>query len=524
MRVERIPYQQTNFFSKFILDYLSGDESLTHFYHRAPKLSSFKAQILEKQKQPVNRKVLVEELSQQYSLINTTDSVTRNIQSLLQENTFTVATGHQLCLFTGPLYFIYKIITTINLSEQLKSEYPEYNFVPIYWMASEDHDFDEVNHVHLFGKTQQWNQDQKGAVGAISTESMQSLFDQLKPILGDSLNAKDLYRLLSDSYLENKDLASATRHLVNSLFSKYGLVVLDADSPNLKKEAIPLIKRDVLEQSNYPLIQNTNQGLGEVQAYVRPINFFYLQKGSRNRIEQQGTDFIVCNSDLKFSKEAMLSEIENHPERFSPNVLLRPLFKELILPNLAMIGGGAEVNYWMQLKSTFSFNKIVYPILMLRNSVLIANDTISKKVNALGFDISDFFYDDVELHKRYVSRTSDVDININSELVKLDDLFSSLLSKTIDDGVKSSILAEKQKQVNALKKIEHKLLKLEKQKHQNALSQISVIKTKLFPKNELQERHDNFIPFYLKYGVEFFDLLKKELNPLGQKFTLFSDQ
>ena len=523
MRVEKIPYDQTNFFSKFILDYLSGAESLTPFYNRAPKLSSFKAQILEKQKQPVNRKVLVEELSQQYSLINTTDSVTRNIQSLLQENTFTVATGHQLCLFTGPLYFIYKIITTINLSEQLKSEYPEYNFVPIYWMASEDHDFDEVNHVHLFGKTLQWNQDQKGAVGAISTESMQSIFDQLKPILGDSLNAKDLYRLLSDSYLENKDLASATRHLVNSLFSKYGLVVLDADSPNLKKEAIPLIKRDVLEKSNYPLIQNTNQGLGEVQAYVRPINFFYLQKGSRNRIEQQGTDFIVCNSDLKFSKEALLSEIENHPERFSPNVLLRPLFKELLLPNLAMIGGGAEVNYWMQLKSTFSFNKIVYPILMLRNSVLIANDTISKKVNLLGFDICDFFYDDVELHKRYMSRTSDVEININSELVKLDDLFSSLLSKTIDEGVKSSILAEKQKQVNALKKIEHKLLKLEKQKHQNALSQISVIKTKLFPNNVLQERHENFIPFYLKYGVEFFDLLKKELKLFERKFILFSD-
>ena len=184
-----------------------------------------------------------------------------------------------MCLFTGPLYFIYKIITTINLSEQLKSEYPEYNFVPIYWMASEDHDFDEVNHIHLFGKTLKWNQDQKGAVGAISTKSMQSLFNQLKPILGDSKNAEDLYRLLSDSYLKNKDLASATRHLVNSLFSKYGLVVLDADSPNLKKEAIPLIKRDVLEQSNYPLIQNTNQGLGEVQAYVRPINFFYLQKG-----------------------------------------------------------------------------------------------------------------------------------------------------------------------------------------------------------------------------------------------------
>ena len=100
--------------------------------------------------------------------------------------------------------------------------------------------FDEVNHIHLLGKLQ-WNQDQKGAVGAISTESIQSLFNQLKPILGDSKNAEDLYRLLSDHIWRIKDLASATRYLVNSLFSKYGLVVLDADS-NLK-EAIPLIKR-----------------------------------------------------------------------------------------------------------------------------------------------------------------------------------------------------------------------------------------------------------------------------------------
>jgi len=106
MRVERIPYQQTNFFSKFILDYLSGDESLTPFYHRAPKLSSFKAQILEKQKQPVNRKVLVEELSQQYSLINTTDSVTRNIQSLLQENTFTVARSSVVFVYRAHLFYI----------------------------------------------------------------------------------------------------------------------------------------------------------------------------------------------------------------------------------------------------------------------------------------------------------------------------------------------------------------------------------------------------------------------------------
>ena len=524
MRVDKIPYHQTNYFSKFILDYLSAEDSLDSFYNRAAKLSSFNAQIIEKQKQPINRKVLVDVLNHQYSSLSTTDSVNYNIQSLLKEKTFTVTTGHQLCLFTGPLYFVYKIISTLKLSEQLKAEYPEYNFVPIFWMASEDHDFEEINHVHLFGKKLSWQQQDVGAVGSLPTGSIQSVLDELKLILGESKEANDLYALFSSSYLGNKDLGAATRYLVNSLFSKYGLVVLDANSHLLKKEAISLIKLDVLSQSNYPLIQKTNVKLEVTQAYVRPINFFYLTSGNRNRIEQQGSKFVVLNTEIKFSREELEFEIEKYPERFSPNVLLRPLFKELLLPNLAMIGGGSEINYWMQLKSTFSFNEIVFPILILRNSALIVDDKTSKKVEKLGFDLFDFFKNDVELHKTYVLKNSDSEININLELGKLDELFTLLLSKTEDKGIQSMILSEKQKQIKALNKIEHKLLKNEKQKYQTALSQISVIKTKLFPNNKLQERYDNFIPFYLKYGPNFFDLLKQELNPLQHQFTLFSDE
>lgn len=523
MRVEQIPYHQTKSFSKFILDYISGDQSLALFYNREPKLENFKAQIQEKQKQPVNRKVLVDVLSEQYADLETTEVVKGHIQSLAQKNTFTVATGHQLCLFTGPLYFIYKIISTINLAEQLKLEYPEFNFVPIYWMATEDHDFEEINHVHLFGKTLQWNQDQKGAVGAISTESLKPLFDELKIILGDSKEAETLYDSLHNSYLEHEDLAAATRYLVNTLFSKYGLVVLDANSSQLKKEAISLIKRDVLEQSNYPLIRQTNKELGKAQAYVRSINFFYLQKGSRNRIEQQGSDFVVLNSDLTFTREAFEVEIENYPERFSPNVLLRPLYKELLLPNLAIIGGGSEVNYWMQLKSAFQANEIVFPILLLRNSALIVDGKISEKITNLGFDVTDFFNEEIEIHKAYVSRNEEVEINVTRELEQLESLFASLIVKAQDEGMKSSVLAEKQKQINALRKIEQKLRKAQKQKHQISLIQISKIKAKLFPKNTLQERYDNFIPFYLTYGDSFIDLLKKYLNPLEQKFTLFID-
>ena len=332
MRVEKVSYEQTSFFSEFILDYLSGDERLTPFYHRSPHLSSFKAQIEEKQKQNINRSVLVEALNEQYSSVDTSDFVTSNIQLLEQEKTFTVTTGHQLCLFTGPLYFIYKIITTINLAEELKRAYPDFNFVPIYWMASEDHDFEEINHVHVFGQKLAWNQPQEGPVGVMPTESLSSTLEELKDVLGDSSAAKDLYRLFSESYIGSKDMSSATRALVNALFSKFGLVVLDAGTIALKKEAISLIKKDVLDQRNYPLIQEVNNDLGKAQAFVRPINFFYLQERSRNRIEQDGSDFVVLNSDLRFTREELSQEIENHPERFSPNVLLRPLFKELLLP------------------------------------------------------------------------------------------------------------------------------------------------------------------------------------------------
>ena len=520
MRLIEIPYHQTNSFSKFILDYISGDKSLAPFYNRFPKLENFKQQILEKKKQSLNRQVLVAALNQQYSGLETSQFVKKNIQSLVSENTFTVATGHQLCLFTGPLYFIYKIINTLNLAEKLNAEYPEYNFVPIYWMATEDHDFEEVNHVHLFGKTLTWEQDQKGGVGAISTYSLETLFRELKPILGDSENAKELYTLLSEAYLGNEDLGTATRYLVNALFSKYGLVILDAETKSLKQEAIPLIKKDVLDQANQDLIKETNSKLSKTQAFVRSINFFYLQKGSRERIELVGEDYIILNTDLKFSKSQLEKEIENHPERFSPNVLLRPLYKEFILPNLAMIGGGAEVNYWMQLKSTFTENGIVFPMLILRNSVLIVNRHNSEKIEKLGFKISDFFTSEDELNKSFVARNTESEVDLSSELEQLDSLYDSLLLKTEEKGMQSLILAEKQKQQNVLKRIEQKLHKVEKQKHSISINQISQIKRKMFPNGSLQERHDNLISYYLHYGSSFIENLKVNLRPIDHDFSI----
>ena len=524
MKVEEIPYHQTKFFSKFVLDYISGAKSLKPFYNRTPNLENFRAQITEKQKQTVNRELLVNTLSNQYTGFDTSSLVKQNIQLIANQNTFTLATGHQLCLFTGPLYFIYKIISTLNLAETLKKTYPEFNFIPIYWMASEDNDFEEVNHVHLFGKKLSWDQSQKGAVGAIPTNTLAPVFEELKTVLGSSEEAKELYNLLSTAYLSHKDLADATRYLVNSLFSKYGLVILDSNTISLKREAISLIKTDVLNQENYPLIEQTNKELPKAQAFARPINFFYQLKGTRNRIELKDQHYIVVNTDLAFTKAALELEIENHPDRFSPNVLLRPLYKELILPNLAMIGGSAELTYWMQLKSTFLANGIVFPMLFLRNSVLVIDAKSASKLNNLGFSSQELFDDEHSLHKSYVSRNAEKEISVVKEMLQTEKLFEELLAKTEDKSLQKSILSDKHKQINILNKIEQKLIKSEKQKHQVKLAQISQIKNKLFPSNKLQERFDNIIPFYLQYGEDFIGRLKLNLDPLNSNFTIFKEE
>jgi len=158
MNITNIPFEKTGFFSKTVVDYLNQETTIQPFYHRFPAIENFKAQIEEKKQcfSKENRQVLVGVLEEQYKGIETSEITTKNIQLLVKENTFTITTGHQLNLFTGPLYFLYKIISAINLCEQLSEKYPNENFVPVYWMASEDHDFEEINYFNYKGKKVQW--------------------------------------------------------------------------------------------------------------------------------------------------------------------------------------------------------------------------------------------------------------------------------------------------------------------------------------------------------------------------------
>ena len=506
---QKLSYHQTKKFTHLVNDYLSKSEDIYNFYNRYPSLENFSVQWEEKSNHKIDRKTLVEVLNDQNQSLTLSPLTRYNINSLFEEDTFSITTGHQLCLFTGPLYFVYKIISTIKLVDELKEKYPEKNFVPVFWMASEDHDFHEINHIYLFGKKLEWNNDQKGAVGSMNLDGIEDVLDDLDKLLGDGENANYLSLLFRDAYLKHANLADASRYLVNALFGKYGLVILDGNDIRLKQQFISIIKKDVLNQGFFETISKCTKDLAKeykTQAFVRNINFFLLSEGARKRLD----------------KEMLESEIDSNPEDFSPNVLMRPLYQEIVLPNLAYVGGGAEVAYWMQLKTAFEQEQIPFPILVLRNSILWVEQNQVNKWQDLGFDLADLFLDEHQLHQQYVSRQTN--LNLTQELKDLKNLFEQILSKITDKGLQTSVLAEQQKQQNSFEKLKKKLLKSEKKKHTESLNQITQLKAKLFPNNSLQERYDNFIPFYLKHGDNFIEILQKELSPLDAKFVILSPQ
>lgn len=489
-------------------DYLAQNERLAPFYNRHNTIENFITQISEKEKHDIDRSLLVEVLNEQYKGIELSEDTENNISSLSNKKSFTVTTGHQLCLFSGPLYCIYKILSAINLSEKLKEKYPSYHFVPMFWMASEDHDFEEVNHIHLFGKKIEWKTSQSGAVGRMNLSEIGGMLENLLEVMGKGENADKMYSLLEKAYSKENSLAQASRIFLNALFKDYGLVIIDGDDARLKKQITPLIKQDVNEKKFYSLLQDQSTNLGEhykVQAHVREINFFTLKENERQRID---TSVEVPN-------------IDKQPEKFSPNVLMRPLYQESILPNIAYVGGGAEIAYWMQLKSVFDSENIPFPILVLRNSALIISEKHNEKLKKLRFSSSDLFNSEQELHSQYIARQKDVK-SIDNELEQFDSVFEKIKSTYSAPIHQQIIEAEQQRHRKSLDILRKKLDKIEKQKHKSALDQISKIKQHYFPNNGLQERHENLITFYLKYGDNFIKKMKKELNPLDSNFVVLA--
>lgn len=530
MKIDGIPFKQTGYFSKIMCDYLEESDALKPFYNRFPAFENFEAQILEKQKNfpKPNRVILSGALDKQYATTDISDATKANINSLIEDNTFTIVTGHQLNLFTGPLYFLYKIIATINLTAELKKKHPYHNFVPIYWMATEDHDFDEINYFNLNGKKIQWNKEASGGVGRLDTKGLELLSETLAAELGGSKNAAYLKTLFVNAYVEHNNLTDATRFLANELFKDYGLVIVDGDDVDLKKLLIPYVKLDLVEEKSFTTVSQTIKAINAlpenygVQVNPREINYFYLIEGVRERIIEQHGTYFVNDTKITFTKNEILSELEKHPERFSPNVVCRPLYQEVILPNLCYIGGGGELAYWLELKSYFDSVQVTFPMLLLRNSALLITGKQREKISKLNLKVSDLFLKQNTFINKRIRAISNIDIDFSPQKDLLKVQFEALydVAAQTDKTFLGAVKAQEVKQIKGLEHLEKRLLKAQKRKLKDHVIRITELQNDLFPNKSLQERQQNFSQFYLEYGDQLIPALIASLKPLSKDFEI----
>jgi bacillithiol biosynthesis cysteine-adding enzyme BshC len=525
-----IDYKTTGFFNQLVVDYIVGDASLKSFYNYPVSVEGVKAAIEGRKKINTDRKLLVAQLEKQYGSLTTSKKVTANIQLLLKENTFTVCTAHQPNIFTGHLYFVYKILHAVKLAESLKASLPKYDFVPVYYMGSEDADLDELGQVSINGEKYKWETKQTGAVGRMKVDkALLQLITQIDGQLAVQPFGKEIIDLVKSCYKEGITIEQATFQLVNALFAEYGLVILLPDNATLKKAFIPVVEKELKEGFSYKAVTETVAAFPsqyKIQAGGRELNLFYLKDDIRERIIQEGTRFKVQGTSLGFSDKEIVDELNKHPEHFSANVILRPVFQELILPNIAFIGGGSEVAYWLELKKVFEAVNIPLPILIVRNSFLFINNEMKELTQKLGFEATDLFKTTTVLSNELVKRESELQLNLKKEKEQLKELYEQFktIAGKIDITLSQHTSALQAKTLEKIESLEKKMLREEKKKFEAQQRQLLKLKQRLFPNDSLQERVDNLLPYYAKWGKGFIKTIYDNSLSLEQQFAILTEE
>ncbi|MBS1626748.1 MAG: bacillithiol biosynthesis cysteine-adding enzyme BshC [Bacteroidetes bacterium] len=521
-----IPYKNTGYFSKLVIDYLEENKNLQNFYNYSVSIEGIQQSIQARKLFNTNRKLLVNELYNQYQNIPLSNKQKSNLELLLNENTFTITTAHQPNIFTGPLYFIYKIIHAIKLADDLNETLKEYQFIPVYYMGSEDADLDELGFININGEKLIWNTKQTGAVGRMKVDkAFVELIEKIYGQVGVYTYGKELIEIFKKCYVEGKTIQQATLALVNELFAEYGLLILIPDNAALKKSFENVIQKELTEQFSHSIVAQTSTELSKhykVQANGRELNLFYLYENKRSRVVLHNSQFTIDDSSLTFTQEEILNELKNYPERFSGNVILRGAFQETILPNIAFIGGGGELAYWLELKNVFSAVNVPYPMLILRNSFLLFTKQQEENLLKLGFVIEDLFKSKSILMNELVKRESDKQLDLSKEIAEIKNIYQQLknIAQQVDATLQQHTEALQVKTLKQIINLEKKILRVEKRKFTTQAIQLSKIKEHLFPTNNLQERVENFSLLYAKQGKKIIREIYNVSKGLSQEFTI----
>ena len=504
-------------------DYWLGEDKLQKLLPHKAEEDAFRQILALRKRYPTDRKLLHNVLSKQYSGHHLAKAEEENLRALLSENTFTVCTAHQPVLFTGPLYFIYKIASAIALARRWEEKIPEgHRVIPVFILGAEDHDFEEIACAHLGEHDICWQSQAGGPVGRLSTQTLEEPLQELEK----ALNGHPIARRIAEIFRSHTRYGPAMARLLRELFGKYGLLVLQTDEAELKRSFIPQFKKELFDRPSQEAVESTQQHLKQLgyrpQAHAREINLFYMTDDFRRLIVPEGSGFRIRHTDLHFTEEEMLRELKEQPERFSPNVVMRPLFQEHILPNLAYVGGGGELAYWMERPGQFERFGIPFPMLVRRNSALWLSPNDVRLMKKTGISPEELFLPPEQLLSQRLQRAGGRSLHLSEEKKQMKALFQQIERKAeaIDPTLLAATRARARSAEKELEKLEKKMLKAEKRKHEQELAQLQKLHDNLFPGGKLQERHANFLPYYAAYGSKVLDFMISNFNPLEKAFYL----
>lgn len=523
MPIHRLPYAATHRFSSLVLDHVAGDEFLRAFQDYPAAREGLSAAAKARRFDPASRTALVAALKKQYAGIDVNGPVSANIDRLAQADSLTVTTGHQLCLFLGPLYVPFKLLNAIRLAREAESMLGK-PVVPIFWMASEDHDRAEIDHTWFGGQKLHWAGPAQGAVGHLELHGISAVVEEACSLLGAGSEADSLRALLRMCYRDGRTLAEATRLFAHALFGRFGLVIIDGDDRTLKQLFVPVMREEILNGIAKRSVDYADAKLKEryaPQAHARSINLFHLRPGHRSRIEAAGGAFQVLDGGPRFTADELLLDLELRPQDYSPNVLLRPVYQETVLPNIAYIGGGGELAYWMQLKWLFNAVRVPMPAVMLRTSAALIPAKTGRLVADLDLDLADLFKPDHELRTALARAAAGADALLTPEAASLLVIAQAMRRKaglTDPTLVKSAESAHVRMQ-RALDGLQARMDRALRRKEAIQLQRLDRILAELFPAGALQERRLSALPFIAQRGTVVLDEWLEALDPLDPRFT-----
>jgi bacillithiol biosynthesis cysteine-adding enzyme BshC len=527
MQPHCVPYAATHRFSPLVLDYLADGERTREFHAGRPDLAGLVKAASQRQFDPAAREALVRVLRSQYDGLPAETAVEQSLRDLARPDALTVTTGHQLVLFGGPLYVPFKLLNTVRVARELQAATGR-PVVPVFWMATEDHDRAEVDHTYFNDHMLQWPGQAGGAVGRMPLHGIGPAVEEAIAHLGEGAHALEMASLLREHYRPERTLAEAARGFVHALFGRFGILVLDADAPELKRLFAPVVKEELLNQVAERSVSFANARLSEqftVQAHAREINLFHLRPGHRSRIVLDGDAFRVLDGGPSFTLDELLAEVDAHPERFSPNVLLRPVYQEVVLPNVAYVGGGGELAYWLQLKWIFQALQVPMPRVLLRTSAGFISTKRLHQWQALGLATEDLFTDQSPLMARVATDLSTFSTDLAGERERLTAFYDGLLAKAsaADPTLRGAVEARRASALKGVDRLEQSMVRAAKRQQATAMDRMRSAHAELFPGGGLQERRANILPMLAARGVGFLDELLERLDPLSPCFTLFEE-